>query len=57
MKKAFLAVLLLVAVAASAQQVVNGRKDGFNCVVTVSTATTVQTACSNIGADRRNAIG
>jgi hypothetical protein len=37
---------------AIAQTSVNGRKDGFNCVVTVATATTLTAACSSIAANR-----
>lgn len=52
MKRLFVMLALVALSLPCFSQVVTGRKDGFNCVVTVSTATTVQSACSNIGADR-----
>lgn len=55
--KKYIWVLVIIAVISllalmNGQTVVNGRKDGFNCVVAVSTATTVQAvggACASPG--------
>lgn len=59
MKKFYLLGILMVLVICSlpftGQTVVNGRKDGFNCVVGVSTATTLQAvggACASPSATR-----
>lgn len=49
------ATVIVLALMLSAQTTVNGRKDGFNCVVTVSTATTLQAvggACAAPSGDR-----
>jgi hypothetical protein len=45
-------VLFITALVLTAQTTVNGRKDGFNCVVPVSTATTLTAACSAIAGNR-----
>jgi hypothetical protein len=50
--KTFLVVLAL-SIGCLAQNTVNGRKDGFNCVVAVSTATTVQSACTALASGNR----
>jgi hypothetical protein len=48
----YLIVLIALCGMCSAQTTVNGRKDGFNCVVAVSTATTLTSACTAIAGNR-----
>jgi hypothetical protein len=45
-------VVLYVITPAHAQTAVTGRKDGFNCVVAVSTSTSLTAACSAISSNR-----
>lgn len=47
-----LIVLAACALVFTGQTIVTGRKDGFNCIVTVSTATTLTAGCSAVAGNR-----